>query len=202
MNIELSIGNDLAQLKISLSEFTTVVKHLLGEAKRQDVRQSLKEMMQEVRKSYDVAVDAFAPLYDLDTKRKFSAGFSEKRAKFKATYLKDTNKVRTHCAIVTQKLDELKKRRGWMKNLPRVRQSFKRLGDLARDWVANDTWLVNNMESLLNNMNRFLNAVSRLQQENSANAFQYLTSSLEQFEDDFLAIKKRLEVLDVLGRQV
>ena len=201
MDIELSIAGDLAQLKISLAEFTSVMKQLWGEAKQQQIRQLLKEMMQEVRKSYDVAVDAFAPLYSLDSKRKFSAEFSQVRATFKATYIKGNN-VRTHCTVVTQKLDELKKHRRWMKNLPVVRRSFRRLENLASDWVANDIWLANNMESLLGDLNRFLNVVNRLQRENAANAFQYLTSSLDQFEDDFLAIKKRLDTLDVLGQQV
>lgn len=202
MSIEMSIGNDLAQLKLSLGEFVTVVKHLSGEAKHQEVRQALKEMIQEVRKSYDVAVDAFTPLYNLDTKQKFTAQFSQARTDFKTTYLKDINNVRTHCSIVAQELEKLKKKKGWMKNLPYIRRSFKRLEKLASDWIANDTWLALNMESLLKNLNQFLNEISRLQKGKPTDAFHNLGSSLDQFEDDFLAIKNRLDELTVISRQL
>jgi hypothetical protein len=202
MGIELSIGNDLAQLKLSLSEFTTVIRHLAGEAKQQEVRQSLKEMIQEVRKSYDIAVDVFTPLYNLNTKRKFAVQFSLVRTAFKTAYLKDIGRVRTHCTIVAEELDELKKRKAWMKGLPYIRRSFQRLDDLASNWIANDTWLANNMEDLLKDMNSFLNAISRLQKRNASEAFQYLLSSLDQFEDDFLAIKKRIDELTIISKQL
>jgi hypothetical protein len=202
MGLELSIGNELAQLKLSLGEFTTVIKYLIGEAKQQEVREALKEMIQEVRKSYDVAVDVFTPLYALDTKRKFTSRFSQERANFKSTYLKAGSRVRTHCGIVARQLEELKKRKAWMKSLPYIRRSFKRLEDLAESWIANDTWLALNMESLLRGMNGFLNTVSRMQKKNASEAFRYLTSSLDQFEDDFLAINKWIDELTDISKQL
>lgn len=200
MGIELNIGNELAGLKLSLGEFTTVIRALAGEAKQQEVRQALREMIQEVRKSYDTAVDVFAPLYALSTPRKFSAGFAAARANFKAAYLKAGKRVRTNCGIVIGQLEELKKRKGWMKNLPYVQRSFKRLEDLAASWIANDISLALNMESLLQGMNTFLDTVSRMQKKDSAAAFRYLSASLRQFEDDFLAINKWIDELTVIGK--
>ena len=189
-------------MKLSLGEFTTIIKYLIGEAKQQEVREALKEMIQEVRKSYDVAVDVFTPLYALDTKRKFTSRFSQERANFKSTYLKAGSRVRTHCGIVARQLEELKKRKAWMKSLPYIRRSFKRLEDLAESWIANDTWLALNMESLLRGMNGFLNTVSRMQKKNASEAFRYLTSSLDQFEDDFLAINKWIDELTDISKQL
>jgi hypothetical protein len=120
MEIEISIGYELATLKVTLSEFTAIVKHISGEAKHEEARQALKDMIGEVRKSYDTAVDVFTPLYKLDTARKFNNDFSQARSDFKGRYLKDMGAVRTHCSIVSDKLDELQKRKSWMKSLPYV----------------------------------------------------------------------------------
>jgi hypothetical protein len=178
-----------------------VVKHLSAEAKQQEVRHALKEMIQEVRKSYDIALDVFTPLYNLDIKQKFTAQFSQTRTDFKTTYLKDINNVQTHCSIVAQELKKLEKQKGWMKK-PYIRRSFKRLENLAGDWIADDTWLASNMENLLKNLNKFLNEVSRLQKGKATNAFHNLGSSPDQFEDDFLAIKNRLDELTVISSQL
>jgi hypothetical protein len=202
MEIEMSVGSELAGLKVTLSEFTAIVKHISGEAKHQDAKQALKEMIEEVRKSYDTAVDVFTPMYGLDTERKFSGQFSQVRMNFKNRYLKDIGNVRTHCSIVTDKLEDLKKRKSWTKGLPYIKRSFVRLESLAKDWISNDARLATGMENFLKGVNKILDAVNKIQGRNNSEAFRYLRSSLEQFEDDLVAIKNRLNELSVVSAKL
>jgi hypothetical protein len=192
VDIEITIGYEVANLKVTLSEFSAIIEHISGEAKLQEVRQAIKEMIEEVSVSYKTAVDVFTPLYELNTGRKFNSKFSGARANFKNNYLKSAGKVRTSCGIVTDKLNTLRQRRAWMKNLPFVRRSFERLEALGNNWISNDGRLAQGMDSFLNSMNRFLDRVSKAQKANPAEAFRYLQSSLAQYEDDLLAISERL----------
>jgi hypothetical protein len=187
----MTIGYEIATLKVTLSEFSAIIEHISGEAKLQEVRQAIKEMI-EVSVSYETAVDVFTPLYELNTGRKFNNKFSGARANFKSNYLKSAGKVRTSSGIVTDKLNALRQRRAWMKNLPFVRRSFERLEALGNDWITNDGRLAQAMESFLTNMNRFLDRVSKTQKANGAEAFRYLQSSLAQYEDDLRALSERL----------
>ena len=202
MEVELEMGFQLANLKVTLSEFTAVVTHISGEAKRQEVKQTLKEMIVEVRRSYDTVVDVFTPLYGLDTPRKFKSQFAVLRTGFKGRYLKDMGSVRTHCSIVSAKLDDLKKQKAWMKNLPYVRRSFNRLQELGADWVANDARLADGMEQFLKSTNRLLDKVNRMLVKDSSEAYRFLQMSIHQYEDELLAIKRNLDQLNIVSANI
>lgn len=179
MSVEISIGNELGSLTVSLGEFVAVIKDLAGAAKEREVRKALGEMITKVRISYDTVVDAFTPLYELDNQRKFTSRFSKIRTDFKNTYLKNIGKIRTHCSIVETRLKELRKRKSWLNKLPIAKRSFQRLIDLSENWIANDVWLANNMENLVTSINSFLNQIYDLQKKNKKHAYSYLNSTLE-----------------------
>jgi hypothetical protein len=202
MGTEITIGNELAGLTVSLSEFAFAVKSLVGEAKEEEVRAALGGMIEEVRKSYDTAVEAFAPLYELDTQRKFTNRFTKIRADFKRTYLKDIGKVRTHCDIVQSRLEELQRRKSWMRHLPIMRRAFKRLEELSDYWIANDRWLAMNMDILLRSLNDLMNKVARMSKKSRKEAYQYLTDALEMYEDLLLGVRKKLRVLEKLSQDL
>ncbi len=202
MEVEIGIGYELATLKVTLTEFTSVVSHLSGEAKHQAVRQTLKEMIDEVRRSYDTSVDVFTPLYSIDTIKKCGKQFPNARTNFKNTYLKSTGNIRTHSGIVGMKIDDLRKSKSWMKHLPFVKKSFARLEALGTSWVANDAKLSQSMHDFLSGVNHFLDKVSQVQKKDAAEAFKYLQRSLRQFEYDLIAIKKELDELTQLSSQL
>lgn len=149
MGIEVMIHTALASMTVSVTEFTSLMRQISGAVKDEQFRTTLGEMISEVRRSYETAVDAFAPHYALDTQSKFSSEFSEVRTNFKKHYLKDITRVRTHCDKVTEKLDDLKRRKAWKSRVPILKRSFRRLEDLADSWVANDQVLASDMEWLL-----------------------------------------------------
>ncbi len=94
MGIEIKISYEFASIAVTITEFTSIVKKLTGEIKDEKFRSSLGEMIEEVRRSFDIAVDIFTPFYEIDTQRKFSLSFAKKRAHFKNRYLKDKKAVK------------------------------------------------------------------------------------------------------------
>ena len=178
------------------------MKRLAGEAEEKQVRVALAVMIEEVRKSYDTAVEAFAPLYELDTQRKFTGRFAKIRADFKRNYLKDVSKVRTHCDIVQSRLEELQRRKTWMRNLPIARRAFRRLEELSDYWIANDRWLAENMDILLRSLNELMNKVARLSKKSQKEAFQELTDALDMYEDLLLGVRKKLGILEKLSQDL
>jgi len=202
MGSELEISYGIAKIKVSLAEFVTAIKQITGAVKHQEVKQTLKEMIEEVRKSYDATVDAITPLYGLDTQKKFNGKFSNILEDYKKKYLKDIGNMRTHCTIVAQQIEALKKRKSWMKNLPLVKKSFNRLQDVGNFWFLSDYTLAQEMETFLNKMNQFLNDINEMRRKNPGNAFRHLQLSLEQFEDDFNSIKPNLDNLKVISSKL
>ena len=131
MDAEFSLLNNAAKVTVSLTEFESIVKHLLGSSEREEVRIAVKELIAEVRKSGDTFVDVLKPLYALANAREFKKEFPTIRAHFKSYFLKEGDNLRTHCHIATQKLIDLKSRRRWMGSLPLIKRSFQRLNNLG-----------------------------------------------------------------------
>lgn len=202
MDIEFQIGSELANMKLTLTEFTTLVTHISGEAKHQAVRQSLKELIDEVRKSYETAVDVFSPLYAVDTAKRFDNKFPDLRATFKNKYLKDIGNVRTHSSIVGNKILDLQRTKSWMRGLPFIKESFKRLKVLGDNWISNDGKLALSMENFLHSVNKFLDRIAKNYQANPAETLRYLKRSLGQYESDLRDIKTQLNQLNILSAKL
>ena len=206
MSTELQISIGIAKLRVNLSEFVSVIKNLgtaaAGAAVQEEIRAAIKKMIREVRKNYDTVVDALTPLYEMNTKRKFSLRFAKVRAAFKKKYLKSGSLVRTHCRIVEQHLWKLRTRRRWMSKLPFVKRSFKRLEILCDSWLAVDTELIEDMEKFIGSLNGFLNGIARLEKREPGEAHRNLEACLEQIEVDFRDIEAKLGDLEVISKRL
>lgn len=202
MSSEIEIGIGLAKLKITLSEFASVVRNFVGEAKHREVKAAIKELIAAARTSYDTTVDVLTPLYGLDSEGKFDAELPNLRSDFKNQYLKDTGRLYTHCSIVEAKIFALKDKQGVMRNIPLVNRSFNRLDRLAEAWLARDFELARDMEQFLGRMNAYLDELYIHRQNDVTEAYQGLRSTLELFEQDFLTTKRALDELDVISSRL
>jgi hypothetical protein len=202
MDAEFSVLGNAAKVKVSLTEFEAIAGHLLGVSKRAEVRQALKELIEEVRKSADTFMDVLSPLFALTAAPQFSKLFPQIRANFKGAFLKEGQNLRTHCHIVTEKLNSLNRSRRWMEKLPIVRRSFERLHRLSQEWIADDSGLELSMATFLNSMDRLLDKLERERKKDSKNAFSHLQEFLEQLQDDYGSMQKRLESLRVISAQL
>jgi len=202
LSSEIEIGVGLAKLKITLSEFASVVRNFAGEAKHREVKEAIKELIGAARTSYDTTVDVLTPLYALDSEGKFDAELPALRSDFKNQYLKDMGRLYTHCSIVEVKIVALKDKQGVMRNIPLVKRSFNRLDRLAEAWLARDFELARDMEQFLGRMNDYLDEVNIHRQNDVTEAYQGLRSALELFEQDFLTTKRALDELDVISSRL
>jgi hypothetical protein len=199
MGTELDIGHGLVTLKLNLGEFLAVAQQIAGVTKHKEARAALKAAIAEIRKSCDTAVDVFTPLYALTSEEVFIKDFGVLHAGFKNSYLKNVDAVRTHCHVVKTHLDALLLKKEWMAGLPVLERSYKRLQELCANWLFSDFALAEQMDSLLKFIDTFYTDVAGIARLDGKAAFTVLQSCMTQFEDDFLALRKQLNALDVLG---
>lgn len=202
MDAEFSILGNAAKVKVSLTEFEAIAGHLLGVSKRAEVRQALNDLIKEVRKSADTFVDVLSPLFALTAARQFGERFPQIRANFKGTFLKEGQNLRTHCHIVTEKLNSLSRRRRWMKKLPIVRRSFEHLHTLSQEWIANDSGLEQSMSAFLNSMDQLLDMLEKERKKELKEAYSHLQEFLQKLRDDYSSMRKRLESLRVISARL
>ena len=200
MGIELDIGYGLANLKLNLGDFLAVAQQIAGVTKHREAREALKASIEEIRKSCDTAVEVFTPLYALTDEASFTKNFGNLHATFKNSYFKNIDAVRTHCTVVKIHLESLLKNKAWLGGLPILERSYTRLQGLCDRWLFQDYTLANEMDAFLKQIDTLYTELSNLAQSDPSTAFTVLRSCLQQYEDDFLSLRKQLNALDVLGR--
>lgn len=200
MGTELEVAFGLAKLKLDLGDFLAVAQQIAGFTKHREARQALKDAIGEIRKSCDTAVDVFTPLYGLTDEATFTKTFDGLHAAFKNSYLKNVDAVRTHCTVVKIHLDVLLEKKAWLGGLPLLERSYARLKNFCDRWIYSDYALAGQMDSFLKSIDSFYADLSGLAQTDASAAFAVLRSCLQQYEDDFLSLRKQLNALDVLGR--
>jgi hypothetical protein len=202
MGTELEINAGLARLKVSLGEFVAILEQIAGLEQQKEARDALKNAIAEIRKSCDTVVDVFTPLYALTSQAKFSGSFGDLYADFKNSYLKNVGAVRTHCDIVKSHLSDMLRGQHWMSYIPLLKHSYGRLGSLCDTWLFQDDNLAHQMDNFLGEIDKFYREIAELQQSDETAAFTTLRSALQQYEDDFLSLRKKLHALDAVGNRL
>jgi hypothetical protein len=196
---EIELGVELVKFRISLNDFVQIMRRISGSAQSQALKSELKQVIVEVRKSYATVVDAFTPFVALDNQAKFDQEFGAKYAAFINKYLTQTNVVRTHSTIVTNKLQQLALNSEWRSLFPILQRQYWRLARLSRDWAASDVALSTALDRLLINLHEFLQSIAFLKHQDPTAAFEEFQEDLELFKDDFLSVKEKLDELDVIS---
>ena len=206
MGTEIELNAGIAKLKADLSEFASAIKNLadaaIGESEKEKARDAIKEMVAEVRKTFDTIVDTLAPLYGLMTELQFAAQFAANYASFKALFLKRSDLARTHCHIVQVQFDALQQRRKWMERVPFAQNAYLNLKGICDRWLLSDVTIVSQMESFFFTLNNFMDEIANLNRTSQSQGFRALSGGLKLVEGVFLAIKSQLGELDVLGRRL
>ncbi|HCO93061.1 MAG TPA: hypothetical protein DIU00_03780 [Phycisphaerales bacterium] len=206
MGSELEFHLGVASFKVTLSEFVQVTQNLaeaaIGKRKLKDVRKRLRELIQEVRKNYDLIVEAVTPLVAIDSQEKFDDRFADARATFKKEFWQKYGDEGTSCAIVIDKMTTLNKRRAWMARLPVAKHSFKRLEYLCDRWIAVDVVLDQNMVDFRDKLSGLFDEIARLKRKNRKQAFESLRSTIDLLDIDFKAMKRSLNALEVVSSKL
>ncbi len=199
MGTELEFNAGVAKFRIALEDFERATQKLVGAAignkQLADVRTQIKELIQEVRKNYDLIVDTVAPLVAMDTQEKFETTFGDQHAKFKAEFWKKYNDEGTSCHIVIDKMDTLRQRRSWMDKLPIVKRAFQHLENMCQAWIARDLVLDENMENFRNSLDKLFDDLAQAKRDDPVVAFDALHGVLASLDSDFKAMKDCLSQL-------
>jgi hypothetical protein len=199
---ELEVGFGVATLKVSLNDFVAVVGRLTGAVQEEAVRASLKDMIAEVRKSYETAVDVFTPFFAIDSREKFQADFATRYAEFNNKYLRDKNYIKTSSHIVSNKILEVLQRQKYREGWPILGRSYDRLQRLGAEWIGSDEQLGQSMDTLLKGLDVSLKRITERKQYDPDDAFEDLKESLELIKKDFLAVKEMLNELTVISSRL
>ncbi len=192
----------LAEFELNLSEFASIVKELFVVDLTADARQSLKTLIAEARKSFDVVIDILTPLYALNNESLLRSTFPQLFANFKNTYLKNSDEIRTHCHIVNDQIDKLIEKENWKKHLPLVGKSLERLKRSKDQWMGNDSALADRMQNLLWQVNDNLSDLNTQLGQDANAAFIAMTSLLKESEPELLKLKKSLDELRVISAKL
>jgi hypothetical protein len=199
---EVEVGVELAKFTISLNDFVQILQHLSGAVQDQQLRALLKEMITEVRKSYDTVVNVFTPFIALDSEDKFNKEFGMKYADFTNNFLRNIDGVRTHSTIVTNQMIQITNNLEWKQKYPILWRHYERLKRLTRDWTASDVALATAMNGLLHNLDELFQGIAFIKTFDQKAAFEELRQNLELYRDNFLSVKKKLDELDIISRQL
>jgi hypothetical protein len=206
MGTEIEFNAGMVKLKADLSEFTSAIRDLvdaaIGANEKEQARAAIKEMVVEVRKTFDTIGDALTPLYALTTESQFVAQFAVDYAAFKSLYWKRNDLVRTHCHIVRQQFETLHQRRAWMARLPLASRAYENLKRICEKWVLDDWSIVQRMDSFFQTLNNFMDDIANLNRTEPTEGFQALAGGLKLVEGSFFEIKTQLGELDALGRRL
>jgi hypothetical protein len=206
MGSQLEFNVGVAKFRIALSDFLKATKTLANAATKEgelrDVRSKLKELIQEVRKNFDLVVDAVTPLIALDTQQKFNEKFGDIRADFQNVVWKKLGDEGTSCTIVIEKMAALNKHRAWMQNVPIARRAFDRLNKLCNDWIAVDVVLDANIADFRDRLRDLLKEVAQLKRDDPEGAFESLETVVDSLDTDFEGMKKYLNELELVSTKL
>jgi hypothetical protein len=206
MGTEIKVNLGVAELRVDLSDFTSAIKSFadraIGANEKEQARSAVKEMIAEVRKTFDTIVDTLTPLYSLKTESQFGGQFDTHYASFKAVYLRRNDLARAHCHVVRQQFEALQQRRAWMTNVPMAERAYMNLKRICDKWLVDDWNIVKQMETFFQNLNNFMDDIANLSGKQPSQGFQAFTDGLKSVEGDFSDIKMQLGELDALGRRL
>jgi len=206
MGSEVQLDAGIGSLKIDLSDFVSAIRALakwaVGADEKEKAREAIKDLIVEVRKTFDIIVENLEPLYKLTTKASFNSQFDERRAAIKSVYLNRGELAVTRCHIVKQQLDKLKSRTVWMQNLPFAGSAHDNLKKVCATWLESDKNIARVIENFLEELSSFVDEVARLKISDSAKGLRLLSDGLSLLEGNFREMKRQLGELDETGKLI
>lgn len=129
--------------------------------------------------------------------------YSSQFVVFKQAYFTNIGEISSHCAIIRNNLDELLKKRDWLGKIPRLKDSLKKLEDLASNWTKTRFTLEVSLKTFLSDVNSKLSEINEL---NKKNAIKESRISLSEFlnglDESVEKIKTQLDELKVISAKL
>jgi hypothetical protein len=191
MGIEFVINKELANIGMTLTEFSSVTRIINDEIGPGQFSDLFNTMMGRMANAYDVVVDNLQPFIDLDTEEAFVAGFDALVSKFKDNYLLEISKSRTLTVDAYDDYEHLVCMREAKTRFPLLKRTFTRLAELTDKWIANDYWLAMSIDTLCKMLPRLLTEIAELKQKDPGDAYQIYSAAFSDFDIHLALIKQQ-----------
>jgi hypothetical protein len=172
--VKFKFGPDGASVEEDLNRLVKVVQDLIKEGLMDKSKKSLKRLLKEIVKIYNMIVRKVAPFYAIDSDAKFKKTFSRKYQEFKESYLKHIESdLEYSCKKVKHELDNLLQKRKdgtWYDSFRDIFRSEKgkskkevnlnNFEKLINIWFINDRIVFDRMRELQDELNQGLDEIN------------------------------------------
>ena len=161
MSSTVKLKAGVVDFDVNVAEFCAVVRNFVGVSLDAGARQALKAMIEEVDKDFELVVEVLIPLYAINTVDDFRTQWPGILQRFKTHYLTNWGMLTTHCGIVMDQLDRVRKAHRWKRRVPLLRGAVQNLEDMGGRWMANDQKLHEAMDAFMRAVDAALVAVNQ-----------------------------------------
>ena len=156
-----------------LEKMVKVTRALIKAGLTKKSQKSIKRLLREIQKLYNIIVKTFSPFYAINNDQAFRKSFSRNYKEFKKIYLRgDVGNLDYSCKRVKEELDALKKRDSWQNRLLDIFRTETRrlekeaklyeLESLINQWFVSDKLVYDAMRHLQDQLNQGLDDVNSL----------------------------------------
>lgn len=156
-----------------LEKMVKVTRALIKAGLTKKSQKSIKRLLREIQKLYNIIVKTFSPFYAINNDQAFRKSFSRNYKEFKKIYLRgDVGNLDYSCKRVKEELDALKKRNSWQNRLLDIFRTETRrlekeaklyeLESLINQWFVSDKLVYDAMRHLQDQLNQGLDDVNSL----------------------------------------
>jgi hypothetical protein len=191
MGIEFVIDKELANIGMTLTEFSSVTRIINAEIGPGQFSELFNTMMGRMAKAYDVVIDNLQPFIDLDSEDAFVAGFDEQLSSYNGRYLMEISKARTLTVDAYDDYEHLVCMREAKTGYPLLKRTFGRLAELTDKWIANDYWLAMSIDTLYKMLPRLLTEIAELKRKDPGDAWLIYRAAFSDFDIHLALIRQQ-----------
>jgi len=165
----MSIKVNFGFIQADLDQFISAVRDIASGEVDDETKGLVTKMIEETQKLFKETVMSLVPFYKImqSNEATYLTEYSSQFAVFKGEYLVNMDELGVHCAIITHSLDELLKKRNWLGKIPRLKDSLKKLDDIASNWATTRSTLEITLNNFLSDVNRKLSEINELNKKNA-----------------------------------
>lgn len=174
--VKFTFGPDGVAIEEDLNKLVKIIRALIKSGLTDKSKKSLKRLLREITKIYNMIVKRVSPFYDMNSDVKFKRSFGPSYRKFKENYLKgEVSGLKYSCDKVKSELDNFMQKRQdgtWYDKLRDIFRTEKgqlkktvnltELDNLIHEWFAVDRRVYSAMQALQVELNQGLDEVNTM----------------------------------------
>jgi len=152
----------MATVSATATELRAVAEALYVTSHKQEFKQELTSLLDEILQSYEVVLEHFQPLCAFNDPVVFEKGFPQLAQAFADDYLTVISLPRIYAELTFQKHLQFWKLKETQTKHPLLSNLFTRLKAFIDKWIDNDIYLAMTIDSLFKSAHRVVGEVNEL----------------------------------------